>query len=303
VPIAPTETAAATPKLHAESCSSQAISVDNSTTASAPLADSGGADSALCGEDGRDLTEIGAVCDRNGTCEVTAKKGVPRSHGGDGRFPTHWGNPPHRQTRDLVKWPGGFGRGSGTVRKWIIERMAADGMDTGAGKSNDNGNNAAATGGADDGDDVQERGGGAPGKGEAHGGDPRGKKRRGKKKRGGGGKFAGSTDAVPWLKTRADFDAALREHKDELVVLDLTASWCSVCEKMTPSFDRLAAERINGAHLFKVDVDTNQEVAMYCGAESLPLFVFFRGGKRVADIVGRKESALRKQIIKLAAGK
>ena len=41
-------------------------------------------------------------------------------------FPPHWGKPPLRQTRDLVLWPGGYGRGSGTVRGWITKKMKED---------------------------------------------------------------------------------------------------------------------------------------------------------------------------------
>ena len=44
-------------------------------------------------------------------------------------FPSHWGAPPRRQTRDLVEFPGGYGRGSGTVRRWIKDKMAADAAD------------------------------------------------------------------------------------------------------------------------------------------------------------------------------
>ena len=41
-------------------------------------------------------------------------------------FPSHWGRPPLRQTKDLVQLPGGYGRGSGTLRRWIEEKMAED---------------------------------------------------------------------------------------------------------------------------------------------------------------------------------
>ena len=48
------------------------------------------------------------------------------AEGGQSRFPKHWGDPPMMQTRDLRPLPGGYGMGSGTLAKWIEEKMAAD---------------------------------------------------------------------------------------------------------------------------------------------------------------------------------
>ncbi|MBN86259.1 MAG: hypothetical protein CL885_01915 [Dehalococcoidia bacterium] len=42
------------------------------------------------------------------------------------RFPPHWGKPPAVQTRDLVKLPGNFGRGSSTLARWIAENLKND---------------------------------------------------------------------------------------------------------------------------------------------------------------------------------
>eukprot|EP00581_Thalassiosira_minuscula_P002632 CAMPEP_0183743432 /NCGR_PEP_ID=MMETSP0737-20130205/65216_1 /TAXON_ID=385413 /ORGANISM="Thalassiosira miniscula, Strain CCMP1093" /LENGTH=131 /DNA_ID=CAMNT_0025979051 /DNA_START=128 /DNA_END=523 /DNA_ORIENTATION=+ len=44
----------------------------------------------------------------------------------DQTFPPHWGPPPAAQTRDLVQLPGAYGRGSGTLRDWILEKIAED---------------------------------------------------------------------------------------------------------------------------------------------------------------------------------
>ena len=41
-------------------------------------------------------------------------------------FPAHWGPPPRAQTRDFVQLPGEYGRGSGTLRHWILTKMAED---------------------------------------------------------------------------------------------------------------------------------------------------------------------------------
>jgi len=41
-------------------------------------------------------------------------------------FPEHWGEPPRIQTRDLRPLPGDYGRGSGTLARWIQKKMTAD---------------------------------------------------------------------------------------------------------------------------------------------------------------------------------
>ena len=41
-------------------------------------------------------------------------------------FPERWGPPPRAATRDYVPLPGGYGRGSGTLRKWISTKMEED---------------------------------------------------------------------------------------------------------------------------------------------------------------------------------
>ena len=41
-------------------------------------------------------------------------------------FPAHWGDPPKIQTRDLRNLPGGYGKGSGTLAKWIQKNLDND---------------------------------------------------------------------------------------------------------------------------------------------------------------------------------
>lgn len=42
------------------------------------------------------------------------------------QFPAHWGKPPGMQTCDVVKLPGDYGYGSGTLRAWIEYHMEQD---------------------------------------------------------------------------------------------------------------------------------------------------------------------------------
>ncbi|SVC58017.1 uncharacterized protein METZ01_LOCUS310871, partial [marine metagenome] len=41
-------------------------------------------------------------------------------------YPSHWGAPPRLQTRDLRVLPGGYGRGSGTLARWIQQNLDKD---------------------------------------------------------------------------------------------------------------------------------------------------------------------------------
>ena len=41
-------------------------------------------------------------------------------------FPAHWGRPPAIQTKDLVKLPANFGKGSSTLARWITENLKED---------------------------------------------------------------------------------------------------------------------------------------------------------------------------------
>ena len=43
-----------------------------------------------------------------------------------GRVQHGRGEPPRAQTKDLRELPGGYGMGSGTLARWIEEKMAAD---------------------------------------------------------------------------------------------------------------------------------------------------------------------------------
>ena len=47
-------------------------------------------------------------------------------------FPIHWGQPPLKQTDDLRALPAGYGRGSGTLARWIQEKLDNDAKKVGA---------------------------------------------------------------------------------------------------------------------------------------------------------------------------
>jgi hypothetical protein len=62
----------------------------------------------------------------------------PRPGGGRKPFPAHWGAPPRIQTRDLRPLPGGYGRGSGTLARWIQQNLDKDAANPNRGKNETN---------------------------------------------------------------------------------------------------------------------------------------------------------------------
>ena len=51
-------------------------------------------------------------------------------------FPAHWGEPPRIQTRDLIDLPGGYGKGSSTMRNWINANLEKDKLAQAGGSKN-----------------------------------------------------------------------------------------------------------------------------------------------------------------------
>lgn len=94
------------------------------------------------------------------------------------------------------------------------------------------------------------------------------------------------------IETLDEFESALREAGDKLVVVDFTATWCGPCKMIGPVFDSLAAEYEGRAAFLKVDVDQNAETAQDCGIRAMPTFQFYKGGGKVAEFAGADQAKL-----------
>ncbi|KAF1846807.1 thioredoxin-domain-containing protein [Cucurbitaria berberidis CBS 394.84] len=92
------------------------------------------------------------------------------------------------------------------------------------------------------------------------------------------------------LQTKSAFDEALKD-KETLMVLDCFATWCGPCKVIAPQVVKFS-EKYPNARFFKIDVDEVPDVAQELGIRAMPTFLLFKGGDKVAEVVGANPKAL-----------
>lgn len=93
--------------------------------------------------------------------------------------------------------------------------------------------------------------------------------------------------AAKELNSRRDFEAAISEG---VTLVDFNAPWCSPCRAQEPILCALC-ERYNGrAHIARMNIDNNGEVALNLGIQSIPTLIIFKDGQEVARMVGLQKA-------------
>lgn len=58
------------------------------------------------------------------------------------------------------------------------------------------------------------------------------------------------------------------------VVIDMYATWCGPCKRMSPIVEKMAARYAGKIDFYKIDIDREQELAQVFGVQSIPMFIF-----------------------------
>jgi len=70
------------------------------------------------------------------------------------------------------------------------------------------------------------------------------------------------------------------------VLVDFTAAWCGPCKMLSPLVSELAQEWEGKVRIYKMDVDTNQQIPIKYGVMGVPSLILFKDGEIAARLTG-----------------
>ena len=107
-----------------------------------------------------------------------------------------------------------------------------------------------------------------------------------------------SPSASPYLKVHSEqqYQAALRDAGNRLVVVDISAVWCGPCKRIEPVFAELATAYAGKAVFIQIDGDELKDLCHSLGATGYPTFLFFVQGVQVDKFSGPDERRLRSTV-------
>lgn len=80
-----------------------------------------------------------------------------------------------------------------------------------------------------------------------------------------------------------NFDEVI--NKDEVIVVDFSASWCMPCRMLKPILEKVE-EKMEGMSFYNLDIDDSEDIAKRYRIFSVPTIVCFRSGKKLDSMVG-----------------
>ena len=86
------------------------------------------------------------------------------------------------------------------------------------------------------------------------------------------------------------------------VLVDFWAEWCGPCRAIAPMIDELATNYAGKAKIGKVDIDSNRDLALRFGIQSITTILLLKDGEVVNKWVGMQPKPVIQKALDAAAG-
>lgn len=103
-----------------------------------------------------------------------------------------------------------------------------------------------------------------------------------------------------FLKKVANYEANPSEWKylgDKPALVDFYADWCGPCKKVAPILEELANEYDGEIYVYKIDTESEQELASVFGIKSIPSLLFIPMDEQPQMVAGAMPKANLKDAI------
>ena len=85
--------------------------------------------------------------------------------------------------------------------------------------------------------------------------------------------------------TSENFDKEVLE-SDLPVLIDFWAEWCGPWKQLAPTVEEVADAMVGSVKVCKMDVDSNQDLAVQYGVRSIPTLLIFKNGEVTSTQIG-----------------